>query len=423
MDHADSVPGMLEQLPSACVHDKNSRTPLNAAIEADNTVAFELLAQSKDALNYVPPIDDDLKRRVRNVVRDHGTDTVEEMEGFVAGIFDDESLHWMRSPLLQACRYGNRAAISKLVENGAKLNKTDLLQYSALELCLVTGGVELVEYLIEACAQRNAKPLVKSDFLCSIAPEPALYATILRYGGLNAQAKNLAFNLGCALLDIEFVSRCLEDGHKLNQTHQHGRDPLAEAATSYLAWVLGHPDSKEVAPGHHRLMANNQPLVFDGADLNSLIADLEQLDEEALGDYFFGEGELDADATNPPVVELVVSGGVNPKLQNAGQLTRRLDLIDVLLEHGYDVGRMKAHQREDLLADVIGLNEPALLQKLVDIGVTFKRDDESIPLAIQLRCFDLVEPLTGLGFTLPEVEAHWTTAYEEYCQWRDAEEG
>jgi len=424
-DHSDNALDEISSLADLRVHDEHMQTPLNTAIRSHNLPAFEHLTRSKEAINYTPELDKDLKKLIHQVVSEHCEDTIEKTEKFLARTVK-RPVHWMRAPLLEACRHQNRFAISTLIEKGARLGTIDAIGYSALELCLETGDGELVQFFIDTCKRHNKKFSVNADLLEKLASKPAIYQEIIQHGTLGATAKKVAFNLACALLDLDTVNRMLSEGHDVNKSVVWNCGPLEEAVTSHLAWLYKHPESTSVAAAFHRVYGQGEsPFIMNGSDIDKVIAEMEETfnDEETDNDIEENLSDKDWDAhfekQVSDMVEATRPGDINPKPQPNGLIVQRLQLIDLLLDHGFDVGKAYPDGGQELLANVILANEPRLLKKLMDAGLRFEPEpeDDNIVHAIQNGCFDMVEPLLELGNALPEVESHWATAHHQYQEW------
>lgn len=403
---------VLSRLEDLCVHDETSLTPLNAAIRCGNKAVFDVLVENPAALDYVPEPDEKDRQVLKHIAASMDGSSVQEVEAAVAKTFgeDPNERYWMRTPLLEACRHDNREAMTALVVHGAALDDKDILGFDALRMCLDVGGLDQLKVLLDASIAQGRGFPVDDGLLERCLDNKEVYDSLVSHGTLSTKAKRLVFNLACARLDMDGVRDMLAAGHDATKSVYHGRTPLAEAATSQLAWALGDKESESLTRSFEREHGSDAGK-SSNIDLQGIIDDIQAWMAEE-GDL---EDEPDLDFSAESVPE------INPKFQPTEIVERRLAMMDLLRELGFDPQSVKGGADQDLLSDLACSNEPRLLQKLIELGARFEIDsyDYSLALAIQKGCYDMVEPIVAVGMPMPEVEEHWRAAYEQYLQWCD----
>lgn len=402
----------LEALDDFCIEDDAGATLAAAAIRSGNEAALEIIARSKAALEYCPPIDKDAKRLISMQAGLVSFDEIERTEEHIGRSVGNNG-KWARTPLLDACRHGNRDAIRLLVEAGAKLNATDALKESALSLCMYHGR-ELALFFIE-CAADNGKTFpVTDDMLVEHIGDAELVGKLTDHGRLTKKASHFVFCLACALLDRNEIIRQLDAGYKLSDKRPYGEDPLLEIATSRKLAELNHPKARDLARGEVREKKDRKAnLAISSTPLEDLAAVLDALPP------FDGEEDAEWSAR----IEAALPQDIDPVLIDEAELRERIDLMDLLVERGLDARRENPRDELMGLSPVVATNEPRLLEKLVELGVEFDsaelKSGEPVVSAIQRRCFSMVEPLVALGSRIPELESHWHIPYRQFLAWRE----
>jgi len=103
------------------------------------------------------------------------------------------------------------------------------------------------------------------------------------------------------------------------------------------------------------------------------------------------------------------------------QVESRIAILDLLVERGLDAAKGNPCDPFPLLGDIISTNAPAILEKVLQIGVRFDpaelHEDASIQMAIQCGCFEMVAPLVVMGCPHPRVEGHWQREHDRYLAW------
>lgn len=386
---------------------------LYRAIESDDrAIVAELLAQN-DWLDASERLDDETRAQIGQITEHHEGETLAATEAYLQNLVGATS-RWERTPLLHACRHGSPQVMQLLIERGADPDARDVLGYCALDLCRLQGGLASIETFLEACARHARKPVIDDDLFGAAVEDPALLNALLAGCELNRAARRAAFNLACATLDLDAVRAELEAGHDPNDSRVWDRSPLSEAATSHLAWLWRHPQSKSLAPGFERVQTS-QPLLYSGQDLQALADRLEQMQPDELEAYLFG----DDDDAQPPGVE-VRHAVDDPVLQLEEQVDRRLELIDLLLAHGFEVAKIGSLERECLLADLVDANEPRLWDKLVAVGVPLEPGDDELHGALALRSFRLLQRFLDAGAKLPAGDDDLAADLDAFRDWQAA---
>ncbi len=401
----------LSQIPDANVHDERCLTPLNAAIRYGNDAVFDLLIDQEAVISYVPDMPKDELNLVRRIA-DELQQSVVEMEEYVAQTLGKEvgAIHWLRSPLLEACRYGNRRAMSALINCGAALNEKDALGLEPVSLCLDVGGEELVGVFLDACLIAGRVVSISDELLQRCFSQSAIFQRLLSEGKLSIKAKRFCFNLACSRLDVAQVQAMLKANHNATTSMYMGYTPLAEAATSHLSFLLQDAQAQSLTAPLQRGM---------GADINVGSNDLEQMvaDIEA----WMAEGD---DLGEEDVLTLPITAEypaeINPKPQRSAIIDQRLALIDLLLQHGFEYGVVKGEVDFELVSDLVLINEPRLLEKLLDAGADFHwpSHQDALTYALQMGSFDMVDTLLKHGLKMPTPDSHWQNAYEQYLLWQ-----
>ena len=418
LNHAirDQSPTALEligQLADVRIHDAHRLTPLNAAIRYCNRPAFEALFEHEAALTYTPELPKDDRQLLRHMSAEMGTG-IRETEIHIANTLGQspEQRHWMRTPLLEACRYANRDAMAALIGGGVKLNDKDALGAMAWEICQDVGGAELLHAFIDACIAHGRCFPVNTDFLQRTMHDPAVAEKAARHGKLDAKANRFRFNLACALLDTDTVEAMLNAGHDVKKSLVDERTPIDEAATSQLLWTHKHPDAERLAGPLLRVYDRKATTRVKAADIAAAVdAAKPWLNPDELPEPTEARREWSTLAR----IESARPDDLDPKPVAPDIVQRRLALIDRLIAAGADTHRVG----HDLLSNVVLSNTPALLHKLNAIGVAFEPHDAdgAMDLALSVGCFRMIEPLASMGLTMEPLQIHRARAYLQYRQW------
>lgn len=424
--HADTAIPALDGLATLCAHDERMRSPLNVAIQYhNNELVDNLLDRDGNAINYTPESDAEQKRWMAHMIEEHFEETVKANEEFFSKYHKGE-INWQRSPLLQACRYANKHALGRLIKQGAKLDSVDILGYSALELCLEEGGEELVQFFVDCCIAQNAKIALRENALRAIAIRPSLYKNLASIAELDQQACKFKFNLACALLEYDEVKAMLEQGYNVNDSVVDDASPVAEVAFSSLTESLGHPERANLTKPSLRAFGNGELRQGDSGSAQSSAPKPIDLDEIAAlmdsGNVDKVENILrqhDEAMVGNFVAAVHAPSDVDPQIEPEELIDRRIKLLDLLASHKLDV--KKAHEDANFLftSYLLATNSPHLLDKLLDIGLAFEKDEmaDELAWALQIGCFSIVQRFIELGYLLPEVDAEWESAYRQYQNW------
>jgi len=425
-DRSDQAMTALEAFDNVCVHDEQLRTPLNVAIQYQNNEIVDYLLKDKKTIDYTPEPDAKQARWIANIIDEQFEESVEANESFLSDIHKGE-LYWARSPLLQACRYGNEYAIEKLIQQGANLKSKDILGYSALELCLDTSGEKLVQFFADCCAANNKHIELEANDLHAVANNPVLYNKLIAIGNLTKDAEKLKFNLACALLDYDEVKAMLEQGYDVNNSIVDDASPIAEVAFSNLAELLQHPQQQALTKPYQRAFGNSE-LVMRGSDVKQALSDVsEPVDLNAIA-ALMESGDVDQvesllrqqeELTVNQFVDAITPKDIDPQIESLELNERRIKLLDLLASHNLDIKKCRKDSDFLFASSLLATNSPSLLDKLVDIGVSFDKEEmaDELSWALQIGCFSIVKRFIELGYYLPEVEEEWEGAYEKYQNW------
>lgn len=409
-DKDDEAIALLEALEDYRIADDEGTTPMAAAIRAGNLEALELMVKSKPALEYFQPLEKDTKRLISMQASHVSFDDIAETEQYI-GRSADNGDNWKRTPLLEACRRGNRDAIRLLIENGAKPNAKDALKETALGLCLFDSR-DLAIHFIDCCAANGKAFPVEEHILSQYAGDAEFYAKLIEHGRLSKKTKHLVFCLACALGDIDDVERQLAAGYKLDEKRPMGSDPLLEAAASPALYMNDHPLLRERAPGLYRTLKD------PAADIAISSTSPEEI-AAAMPPSKFEASEEDAEWLR--MVESGLPKDIDPILETEQRVAERMALIDLLIERGIDPRADFPRDEFSFLSNIIATNEPRLLAKLLDVGVKINKSEfkDTVQDAIQRRCFRMVAPLMAQGAKMPKVESHWEEPYRQYLAWKE----
>ena len=148
-----SVVEELRALPSRCVHDDQLTTPFAAAIRAGNEAVLTALLEDPEALEYRPDLPEDVVSQMKLMAGGGVGTTTEAVEAQLLGYGFMPVPYFQRTPLLEACRWGNADAVAALVARGASPKEKDALGMDALDLALATGDEAVVEALVRGAAE------------------------------------------------------------------------------------------------------------------------------------------------------------------------------------------------------------------------------------------------------------------------------
>ncbi len=291
-----------------------------------------------------------------------------------------------RTPLHVACRNGDIEAIELLISKNAAPDATDILGLTPLELCILSGGADATDRFV-SCSVAGKRKLPISDIALQAAcPDTALYEKLIHHGTLNLTAKRFAFSLACALLDKDAVNNWFEQGLGVNKMTNNDFSPIFEVCTSRSLSLYDHPDAPRLAGQY----VATQPAGMGGIHIdNGDIMNAESLEDiEAL----FGA----ASEQTPYVVS---------DEERQSQLSLRLELIDMLAEHGMDVGLAEEKAPYGFWDDVKSLNSPELIQGLTAKGFSAgQKHPRSSKRVKAIRDSRLTWELGGESMLLAETE-------------------
>lgn len=403
----DDVIALLEAMEDFRIEDEHGCTPMAAAIRSGNLDALRVMLRSREALEYFPPLDKELRRLVSQQADLMGgaiDETEDHIGAAIGGLRNFE-----RTPLLEACRYGNREAIGLLVEAGAKTGATDAMKKTAPSLCL-HQGTELTEFFLDCCIAHRARFPVDDELLGDLCAHPPLYEKAVRHGKLSKRAQHFRFCVACALVDVDGVTALLDAGYDLTGKRPYEYDPLLQATCSDLLRIWNHPAKLELAA----------PLVRSLEDPKADVA-LASEPRAAI------EAELAASPSEPAddplggAVEAALPKDINPVLASDDLVERRLALLDRLTDRGLNTAHAEPRDPFPLLDYLIYANQPRLLERLQTLGLRFHpaaiENHDSVQTAVQHRCFRMVAPLVALGCPVPEVTPLWDRPHREYDAW------
>jgi ankyrin repeat protein/acetyl esterase/lipase len=236
--------------------------------------------------------------------------------------------------LMTAARTGNVAPVKLLIARGADVNAKERNRQTALMWAVAEGHVEVVDALIEAGA--NFRTPLKSGFT------PLFFA--VREGQSAVTRRLLA--AGC---DVNGVMRtdqpsrfgrgdlrltpllmAVENGHfeLAEQLLATGADPNAEpagyTALHAISWVRkptrGDGDPSPIGSGKYASLDMARILVAAGADINARF----KRGKSELGRFTYSGSTpflLAAQASDLPLMKLLLELGANPELPNADGAT------------------------------------------------------------------------------------------------------
>ncbi len=402
----DADPSVIEELRSIdnpCIEDSERCTLLAAAIRCGNDDALDALLSHDSVVEYFPALPAEQKHVVKQSGSFMSSDDIGETEAYVSGPFGGLS-NFERSPLLEACRAGNRHAMQRLVAAGARGDARDVLGETALSLCAY-HDTELLAFAANCLADAGLPFDVDEVLLEKAVPDSDAMDVLVNHGRLDSGAQDLLFCVHCARLDLDGIARQLNDGYELKRKRPIHRDPLLEALSSDLLIQLGLPDRNTLAAGPARVYEKS-----DGEASTSL--------EGLVSDLF---NELELADTDTPAAEPdhgdEPGNGEAPGMP-AAQRDTRLALVDELLEHGLNPRQGNPRDAMAFLDRIITWNEPVLLDKVAALGIQFDKHqldwDNRIEFALRHRCFAAIAALPALGVKSPKEAG---AVYDEYLAW------
>lgn len=361
--------------------DARNRSLFDIALASDHREAIVALAARKATHGVAAQPRDELKVALRHMLASLDPRRgVARLETELRRSFGDD-LGLQRTPLLQACRHGHAFAIEQLLQAGAKPAGKDLLGLTEAELCLDAGGLPLLDTLVGLCRRHKRKLVLSEGVIEHLLRHPQALQTLTEHAELTTGAKRLLLCLHCARLDVDRVAALLQAGLDPNiALHKHAH-AVFEACTSNLllehmladwlplAWRLAR---QRGAPGTHAIVIEPN----GDADIATRMATAraEARERQAQLDAFqLGEADL------------------------AAQTATRLQLIEMLFEAGLDPTLVRKKAPDFWIRDLLGLQQPALVQALQARGVDLQPQDyerDAIP-AEQLAWLDMRAPPSG----------------------------
>ena len=392
--HSDKARDAIEKLADYCQQDKNGETPLNVAVQSHNHDIVMLLAESEGAVNFWPKIDDHLLKPVRYSVGAIFTGkNIEQAEQYLRQSFGPFTC-LQRTPLHIACRHGVIDAIELLISKNAALDAKDLLGLTPFELCILSGGANAADRFVSCCVASKRKLSMSEIALQAACPDTALYEKLIHHGTLNIKAKRFAFSLACALLGKDAVNNWFQQGLDINKMTNKEFSPIFEICTSQSLSLYDHPDAPRLAGQY----VAKQPAGMGGIHIdNDDIMNAESLEDiEAL----FSEATDQAASKKTEQTSYVVSDE-----ERQSQLSLRLELIDMLVEHGMDVGFAEEKAPYGFWDKVKSINSPELLQALTAKGFSLgQKHPKSSKRVKAIRDSKLTWELAGESMLLAETE-------------------
>ncbi|MEM6512443.1 MAG: hypothetical protein AAF660_05480 [Pseudomonadota bacterium] len=363
-----SVTHELAQIDNPCIEDSEQCSLLAAAVRSGFDAAVTALTQHRVAIDYVPALSSDQQSTMRQISSLASYDNIDEAEAYASQPFGGLG-HFARTPLLEACRIGNRFALKHLLAAGASAASTDVLGETALSLAAYRD-VDFLVFTINALVEAGRTFKVDEALLEKAAAAPTAFDALGRHGALDNDACHLLLCMRCALLDENGVRELAED-YSLTQKRPLHRDPIREALCSDLLVRVGHPEKHTLAAGLSR--------VFERT-------------------------------------------GADPSPMSPDERERRLAMVQLLQDLGLNPRQGNPRDAMEFLDRVITTNEPALLQTIAELGVVFDKHqlkwDNRIDFAVEHRCFAAVAALPALGIKAPTQTG---AAFDDYLRWCEAQ--
>jgi hypothetical protein len=396
---------MLATLPSPCVVDDEGQSPFNVAIRGKNEAVVNLLLESDEALEFAPAAhDSESAKLMKFIYQSEGIDDIEVAERRVLEAIDGPpSLH--RTPLLQACRYGNVDAITKLIARGAKLTAKDLLGETPLTLCVRTGGPDLARHFIECCIDANRQFPLTAEALRNLCGSQDIYDLAIEQGRPDAAAKRFIFNFACATLHRATITKMLADGFAINSAITSEANPVVELLTSRLAWNYEAAQWRKLAAGYAHMHGHPATTA------------IKMPNDPGPEDMTFDEIQSEHKKLN----RSVRCTEPNSKFMSEETKRERIDLLKILMSHGLDVAKIEGKLDFPLISEVISTNEPDFIAELTSAGFNLEpegEDDMGIACAIQHGSFDMVAPLERCGHDHNDLHTVPTAMLRMFRQWQ-----
>ncbi|MGL6161597.1 hypothetical protein [Microbulbifer sp.] len=369
----DRALAAIEDLNDPCVVVAPGKTLFDLAIECDNRLVIDRLSQNKQALAFAAPIEDDFQAGINFHVSEDGVEyPIDTIEGYLTKTFGPQ-LNFARTPLLSACRLGNRYAMEVLLKTGAKPADKDRLKLTAPELCFYARGVDGVREFLQAFEASGQKPFAaNANLVRELLAYPDLLEQLKVCAKLGAPVQKLLFCYDCARLDVDAVRRTLAGKFDINKAITRFLNPVQEACTSHLFWndrLPGHGYyayhlTKYIGPaGSHSIHVDNDLIAPDGSNLDKLMREAEQkrraLEEEGKRLTLSNEDAAD-------------------------QLQKRCAIIDALMDAGLDVEKAEDKLDEDFFDELKGMGLRELVTHMKQFGFDGARPvQKAAPSSIQ----------------------------------------
>ncbi len=361
---AEAIDG-LKSLSSCTVVDSRNRTPFDVAISGNNQEVIDYLCGDKRCLEYHADIDQALRKTVKQaLLHASANDSLKQAEAFIAVSFGAET-PLERTPLLQACRFNNRYAITKLLGSKADSGAKDIAGFTALDICQAVGGDDLLRFFIAACIEAGVRITLSEKVIAQAIHDTGMLALLGDTCKPEVVNHRLLLTAYCSLLDVAQVKQLLSSGVDVNKCMSPQYHPLFEACTSYLLWEWQHPRFFELAPTYTH--AFGHPAGGSIHIDNDLIANADSLDDlDKLFDDAFSQVKAMQDS--------VRDSTLTPRELEA-QLRNRLAVIDLLLDAGLDAAIAEKKRPDLFVSRLVAMKQPELLQKLAAHGFSLEPVD------------------------------------------------
>ncbi len=361
-EHTASAINELQSLASCSLADGRNRTPFDVAIISDNRLVIDYLSSRKACLNAFVELDKTQKKNIKRALSyASSTDSLRQAEAFIVQNFG-ENTPLERTPLLQACRFDNRYAIEKIVSKKVSASVRDVAGFSALDICHEVGGEVLLRFFVATCREAGVQIMLSEHLISKYVHDSGMLALLRDACKASVNNHRLLLAAYCSLLDVENVKCLLEKGIDVNKCISPEHHPLFEACTSYLMWEWQHPQFSELAYAYTQ--ANGHPAAQSLHIDNSLIAGADSLDDI---ERLFAGAQSQQEALQEGVETSLLSSA-----QLNAQLRKRLAIIDLLLDAGLDAQAAEKKSPDLFVSRLVGLKQPAILQKLAAHGFALK---------------------------------------------------
>ena len=346
-------PAALEALAQAPLEvDASGRTAFDVALESNNLAAIEVLAKRPDALTFSAQASEEQKAITRIRANEEGFSTLDEHERYIAQPWGGK-LPFKRTPLLAACRHRHRQAIELLLAAGGKPGSKDILRLTEMELCFYAGGLDLVEFFIEACHRHKRALTLNDDQLLLLMNDTERLKRILPLVKLAAKGKYLLLAYYCARLDLEAVQNLLATGLDPNKAHGEFVHPLEEACTSAMLHIHDLPDWLPFALNYARIFGAPKDGEF-------------HIDHESSVPF---ETQLKEAEKAKRERRALIKNYVQTPQEHEEQEAQRLRIVDALLAAGLDP--MLAYNKQPSWSSSLIQGEPqyAFIEQLLARGI------------------------------------------------------